>query len=187
MAMLLTGNLNLFDQRHAKEYGYASVRDHYEDFVTQWYQDVTEDDQVFILGNLSQYAPEAALKLIRSLPGKKQLVTGPRDQISPDTKKGWMLASDYYETFIYTNTSMRRRLDGHDCILSHYGPEADVFWAPQHTEAFFVTAWTDFPEEDVDPWVNENELSVSWNTWNRLVDWEEIKEVFHGREPANIQ
>lgn len=186
MAMYLTGNLNLFDQASAKEYGYDSVKDYYEDFAIQWTSTVTDNDHVFILGNLSQYAPEAALGFFQKLPGQKQLVIGPRDQISPDTKKGWMTAQHYREAFIYDNTSMRRRLFGRDCILSYYGPEADVYWAPRPSEAYYLTAWQDIPDDEGDPWVNDSELSISWNTWGRLVDWEEVKEMFEGRTAYDV-
>ena len=186
MAMYVTGNLNLFDQDSAKEYGYGSVREYYEDFLEQWYTDVKSDeDHVYILGNLSQYAPEAALKLISSLPGTKHLVSGPRDQVSPDTKRGWELASAYYDAFVYVNTAMRRRLHGHDAILSFYGPEADCWWAPRRADAYYITAWQDVTEDSSGtPWVGPNELSVSWATWSRLVPWEEVKEMTVGQYVA---
>lgn len=188
MAMYVTGNLNLFDQRSAKEYGYDSVKHYYEDFLEQWYADVTPEDHIFILGNLSQYSPEAALKLVASLPGTKHLMTGPRDPISPESKKGWMDFPKYAEHFWSVNTHTRRRLLGHDAILSHFGPDGDSWWAPRKTDAFYITAHMDMPEEDDNhpslPWVSENELSVSWASWSRLVAWEEIKDYFDGKTPA---
>lgn len=183
MAMFVTGNLNLFDAKAARDYGYDSVKDYQEDFLEQWYEDVKEaTDHVYILGNVSRFAPEAALKFLRSLPGTKQLVIGPRDQISPDTKRGWELSREYYDTFQYTNTAIRRRMHGGDAILSHYGPEADCWWAPRQTRASFVTAWQDITNEgDDEPWVTPTELSVSWNTWGRLINWDEVKEMFADR------
>lgn len=187
MAMYVTGNLNLFDAKHAKAYGYESVKAYQEDFIEQWYEDVkTDDDHIYILGNLSQYAPETALALIQSLPGQKHLMAGPRDLISPDVKKGWVDSDKYNEVFVSTNTATRRRLLGQDCILSHYGPDSDSWWAPRKTEAFYVTAYKDIPAlaGPVDPglpWVSPTELTVSWHSWTRLVNWEEIKEMFHGR------
>lgn len=192
MAMYVTGNLNLFDAKFAREYGYDSVKDYQEDFLEQWYEDVKSDeDHVYILGNLSQYAPVATLEFLRSLPGTKHLAAGPRDQIAPDTKRGWEMAQDYCDTFTYTNTAIRRRLHGEDAILSYYGPDADVWWAPRPTRAYFVTAWKDIPESDLSvtaPWVTPGELSVSWNTWGRLINWDEIKEMFedHPLEPQDM-
>ena len=183
MAMFVTGNLNLFDVESAKGFGYETVRDHLADFIEQWYEDVkSDDDHVYIIGNLSRYSPIAAMKTIRSLPGTKHLVTGPRDQISPDTKRGWEFAQEYYKTFVYTNTSIRRRIDGRDAILSFYGPDADCWWAPRQTDAYYITAWQDIPEDDGSskisaPLVTPDELSVSWASWNRMVNWEEVKDM----------
>lgn len=192
MAMFVTGNLNLFDQRSSKEYGYESVRDHYDDFLEQWYEDVkSDDDHIYILGNLSQYAPQVALDAIESLPGTKHLMAGPRDLISPEVKKGWMESQRYAEVFTHTSTSTRRRLHGYDAILSHHGPESDCWWAPRKTEAFYITAHKDIPEDNTNglitiPWVPDGdglELSVSWNSWSRLVNWEEVKDIFSGHRP----
>lgn len=185
MAMYVTGNLNLFDQRSAREYGYDSVRDHYEDFVAQWHEDVTDpEDHVYILGNLSQYSPMSALNALEKLPGIKHLMSGPRDLISPEVKKGWMEANQYANVFRHTSTAARRRLHGQDAILSHYGPFSKAWWAPRKTDAFYVTAHMDIQtDDDREPWVSPVELSVSWATWNRLVDWEEVKEMFTDRSP----
>lgn len=34
--------------------------------------------------------------------------------------------------------------------------------------------------------MNDSELSVSWNTWGRLIDWDEVKEMFVGRQAYDV-
>lgn len=188
MTMFVTGNLNLFDAQSAKELGYDSVKHYRDDFLEQWYEDVkSDDDQVYILGNISQFAPTTTLEFLDSLPGIKHLIVGPRDRLSPDTKRGWETAQEYYKVFTYVNTSTRRRIDGTNTILSYYGPDSDCWWAPRPTDAYYVTAWETIPEESNDnsttiPWVTPNELSVSWGSWSRLVAWDEVKEMFADRQ-----
>lgn len=184
MAMFVTGNLNLFDAQSSRELGYESVKHHRDDFLEQWYEDVkSDDDQIYILGNISQFAPTTALEFLDTLPGIKHLMVGPRDRVSPDTKRGWESAQEYYRVFTHVNTSTRRRLGGKDTILSYYGPEVDCWWAPRQTDAYFITAWKDIPEEEDGntisiPWVTPGELSVSWGSWRRLVAWDEVKSMF---------
>lgn len=178
MAMLVTGNPDLYSLEGVRRGGYKSFDEQVDDFISSWHEQVKPTDQVYVIGSLAaSHMYYTALDKIKELPGEKHLITGPNDPICPDSKKGWHYDERIHSVFPHTATHLRRRLHGEDAIMSFYGPQDDdVWWAPRPLRqgAYYLTAWNSLAEEE-EP-ITDGELSVSWGTWGRFLDWDDIKE-----------
>lgn len=186
MSMFVTGSLELLNPRVAIQRDNFSSEEHDMNLIRLWQEQVTNEDQVWVLGNLSSTNPEGALAILEDLPGTKHLIVGNRDLVSPSHKEAWKCQADYFEVFQSIQTVARRRLHGRDCFLSHYRPPlsgsaqwVSPMWRPQAAPGFWV-----YSDEDLDldrvptknfPQFGAQGLNVSWGTWGDLVPWEEVK------------
>lgn len=177
--MFLTGNLCLFDQNMARARGYDNAQEAVDHVLDEWHGEVGKNDHVWILGNLSVYKAVEALSLIRTLPGYKHLMYGPRDLLSPAVRQPWEHHGMYHREFVEHSVFSRRRFSGADVVLAHHNPKSDVWWSPKDQEGLrYVYADFDCPKEF--SMLSPNELNVSWGTWDGFVTWDEVKEAFNG-------
>lgn len=78
--------------------------------IENWNKTINENDKVFILGDFSFYKEEKTLEILKSLKGKKFLIKGNHDKISPKISKALEGRFDYLETIDC----------GEKIVLSHY-------------------------------------------------------------------
>jgi len=81
-----------------------------EVLIDRWNETVSDDDTVYILGDFSWYQEDKTLQILESLSGKKVLIKGNHDRISPKIAKQFVKVCDYLEL---TDNGTR-------VILSHY-------------------------------------------------------------------
>lgn len=78
-----------------------------------WNKVVANDDTVYILGDFSWHSEEKTLGILDALNGKKILIKGNHDRISPQIAKRFVKICDYLE--ITDKTADNQRV-----IMSHY-------------------------------------------------------------------
>jgi calcineurin-like phosphoesterase family protein len=83
------------------------------ELIKRWNSVVTNEDEVYILGDISWYDDEATAAILKQLRGKKILISGNHDNIGPLSRKElWAVHASYHE--------IRDRETGKKLILSHY-------------------------------------------------------------------
>ena len=89
--------------------------------IKLWNETVNNNDTVYILGDFSWHNESQTIKILDSLKGKKILIKGNHDKISPLTAKKFIKICDYLEI-----------KDGNEkIILSHY---PILFWNNQFND-----------------------------------------------------
>lgn len=81
-----------------------------ETIIERWNEVVGDKDTVYILGDFSWYKEEQTLGILNRLAGKKVLIKGNHDRISPRVAKKFIKVCDYLEI----------KDNGRKVILSHY-------------------------------------------------------------------
>lgn len=104
---LHVGHFNVirFDNRP-----FQSVDEMDKTIISNWNNVVTEEDTVYILGDVSWYKEQQTIEFLEKLKGKKVLVKGNHDRISPRISKCFERICDYLD--IADN--------GTRVIMSHY-------------------------------------------------------------------
>lgn len=81
-----------------------------EAIIERWNEVVSDKDTVYILGDFSWYKEEQTLGILNRLSGKKVLVKGNHDRISPRVAKKFVKVCDYLEI----------KDNGRKVVMSHY-------------------------------------------------------------------
>lgn len=89
---------------------FLSVKEMDEHLISAWNGVVTDDDTVYIAGDFSWYEEEKTLEILDKLNGRKVLIKGNHDRISPTLSRKFIKVCEYLEI----------EDDGQKIILSHY-------------------------------------------------------------------
>lgn len=87
-------NIIRFDNRP-----YSSIEEMDHALINNWNKVVTDEDTVYILGDISWYNKDKTLKIIKSLKGKKVLIKGNHDKIDNELSKEFVKIRDYLEIY----------------------------------------------------------------------------------------
>jgi calcineurin-like phosphoesterase family protein len=85
-----------------------------------WDSTLRKDDQVFVLGDISINGGQYALDWIAARPGVKHLIAGNHDPVGPWDRRSTKLLPQWLRYFETIQPYLRRRLDGHNFLLSHF-------------------------------------------------------------------
>ena len=95
-----TADLHLFHKKilEYEKRPFASIEDMHETIISRWNSKVGEDDEVYILGDLSFQDSKRTAAILRSLKGKKYLLRGNHDGVADSEKVQNELewVKDYY-------------------------------------------------------------------------------------------
>lgn len=90
---------------------FKSVNEHDEALIARWNETVSEEDEVWHLGDFALHVDAARIDvLLAGLKGRKHLVTGNNDGDDTLAAQGWSSVQAYAEL----------HCDGHALILCHY-------------------------------------------------------------------
>jgi calcineurin-like phosphoesterase family protein len=81
---------------------------------------VKPGDQVWWLGDLSMGRPEYALEMTSLITGHHHLILGNHDEANPLFRDSYKHQRRYMEVFESVQTHARRRVNGHEVLLSHF-------------------------------------------------------------------
>lgn len=100
--------------------GFADADAHDAHLIDQWTRRVGKDDQVWVLGDLAVSSPAKALEIVQSLPGSKHLIAGNHDGCHPMHRDSHKRIGQYLTAFASVQSAARRRVLGHEVLLSHF-------------------------------------------------------------------
>lgn len=151
---------------------------HDEELARIWDKTVGPKDQVFILGDVSINGSQKALDWIAERPGSKDLIAGNHDPVHPliDRRAGRLLPK-WLEVFDTIQPFARRRLNGHNFLMSHfpYWPYDREGTEPRYEQARLpnlglplLHGHTHSDQKFEFP----NSLHVGWDAWGELVPQE---------------
>lgn len=125
MTVYFTSDLHLGHRRVSELRGFTSTAEHDLTLYRTWAATVRRDDVVYVLGDVtgttSTGATDHALATLKSLPGRKHLVAGNHDPVHPMHRRTFARRLPaYLDAFETVSPFLRRRLDGHEVLLSHF-------------------------------------------------------------------
>ena len=120
MSLFFTSDLHLHDPRTALSRGYPDFRDHDKRIAANWIDQVTADDDVWVLGDLTDNRPNHALDIVRQLPGRKHLVLGNHDAGHPMFLNSHTWLPYYLDVFDTVVPMAHIRVANIDVLLSHF-------------------------------------------------------------------
>lgn len=104
---------------------FDSIKEMDETLIERWNKTVSENDVVYILGDLSWYDEDRTLKILDALNGRKVLIKGNHDKVSVKISSRFFRICDYLE-IKDNNTKV---------ILSHYPMP---FWNGQFRDSIHL-------------------------------------------------
>lgn len=187
--VMFTSDLHLGDKKVSAIRGFDSTEEHDQHIIDVWKSSVHKTSIVYVLGDLTsgrtRETEQAGLDIIASLPGRKRLISGNHDSVSPISRAShdgdWMMK--WLNVFESVQHLGYRKSGGTKLMLSHFpydGPEGD------HTEE---NRYREFRPYDCGQWllhghthreqqiVHERQVHVGFDAWGRLVDEREILEL----------
>lgn len=129
MAMLFTADLHLFHEKilvHRPQF--SDLEGMHRRIASQWWDAVDENDEVFVLGDLSMPGQrDLALELVGQLPGTKYLISGNHDRTSPVHSAHFRHHRNYLRAFEAVMDCAKVKLPpitkrgaGLEVVLNHY-------------------------------------------------------------------
>ena len=179
-----TSDIHLGHSRVAEIRGYPDVETHDAEIMLEWTRVVKPEDTVYVLGDIAVSKYKNTLELIKLLPGRKHLISGNHDIIHPMHTRGQSRAEMalWLETFETVQTYLRKKLNGHEFLMSHFPYES---WGDgEHREGNRYIQYR-LPDLDIPllhghthgtETYHDNMLHVGWDAWGTLLSQEQVIE-----------
>lgn len=108
-----TADLHLGDKKVMELDGrpFKDLGEQDEEIIRRWNNKVTENDRVFILGDLSAYGEEKTVSIVKRLNGKKHFIRGNHDRLQ---------SAAFTELFESVKDYDEINVDGKHVVLCHY-------------------------------------------------------------------
>ena len=105
---------------------FDSVEEHDETIIENINKCVRKDDSLWILGDLSLKKPDVFAPLFRRLKGNKYIIWGNYDYGWGGNREAYKFGKAYAEMgVLHANDYGRRKIDGHNVMLSHFPYSGD--------------------------------------------------------------
>lgn len=121
----LTADTHFGHDLVARLRGFDTTQQHDASIRRTWMRQVNDDDEVWILGDVSLGGWRSALAALGELPGTKHLVAGNHDRCHPLNSNGHRYQRDYLQYFETVTTVVRLRYKGRTVLLSHFPYDGD--------------------------------------------------------------
>lgn len=134
MTGYFTSDLHIGHQLVAQHRGFGNDTDGHDGWLAQgWDTTVTEDDDVWLLGDLTLHRSSEALEWIKNRPGRKHLISGNHDECHP-MHRGWHRKIPHWlKAFESVQPFGTIRIEGQKVLLSHF-PYSDDRGEPRYME-----------------------------------------------------
>lgn len=160
--------------------GFDSADEMNASIAEQWRSQVRPNDTVFVLGDVCVNRVPQTLELVAGLPGRKHLITGNHDMVAPQHRDAIRRLPVWAQVFDTILPFARRRLAGHDLLLSHY-PYTD--WGDGEGRAGCRYRQYRLPDLGMPllhghthgtERAHGHSLHVGWDAWSRLVPQDQV-------------
>ncbi len=105
--------------------GFASPGEHDEEITRRWNRVISPGDTVWVLGDAGMGSEDTVLSLAAGLNGIKHLISGNHDPPWPGHRDAHKHQAKWLRVFTTVQPFARRRIGGHDVLLSHFPYEGD--------------------------------------------------------------
>lgn len=120
-----TADLHVGHKLVSRLRGFNSTAEHDDHLAEIWHDLIGPKDIVYVLGDVAASNYAYALDVVSSLPGTKHLIAGNHDPVHPAHRRSFVAGfQEWSEVFRTISPFGRRRLAGHEVLLSHF-PYAD--------------------------------------------------------------
>lgn len=122
MARYWVGDLHLGHGKVAQLRGFNTIHEH-DDTILHQLSQLSAEDQVWILGDISSGKPEDetdALKLLSEIEAQLHLIAGNHDSVSGIHRNGYKQQRRWLEVFESVQDYTRVRLYRRNVLMSHY-------------------------------------------------------------------
>lgn len=173
---------------HGGRHEDATLEAHNSAIVRAWREQVTEEDEVYLLGDATvegKASREGGLELLKTLPGRKHLIMGNHDPIFPGKKGAAQHWPAYLEVFSTINLHSTLTLPSGgrnlEVMLSHFpysGKGTEVpgkenaynQWRLRDEGAWLLHGHTHSSVKVTGP----RQVHVGWDAWGKLVPQDEL-------------
>lgn len=93
---------------------FENIEEHNETLIKNWNNTITEDDTVYIIGDISWYSPTKTVEILKKLYGEKRIIVGNHDSRLLKNKN---FRFEFEEITDYKELKLE---DGKGIILCHY-------------------------------------------------------------------
>lgn len=115
-----TSDLHLRHHLVSKLRGYSTSEEHDQDLLARWNKRVSQEDAVWILGDVTLGGIGKVAPLLEQMQGKKHLVIGNHDRIHPLFKRSWTQQKQYAAVFETIHLYAQHNINGTKYLLSHF-------------------------------------------------------------------
>jgi len=112
--------------------GFASMGEHDETLIANWNDYVRPGDTVWHLGDVAMRP--GLWPLVDRLHGTKHLITGNHDAAWPGHRDSHKHQREWLQHFASVQAFARRRIAGHQVLLSHFPYEGDHTGTERHSQ-----------------------------------------------------
>jgi calcineurin-like phosphoesterase family protein len=130
-----TADLHFTHKMVAGLRGFNSPEEHDEAVIATWNATISREDVVWLLGDVGMGKPERFWPLVERLNGTIHLIAGNHDAVWPGHRDAHKHQRAWLEAFASVQCYARRRLAGHDVLLSHFpygGDHSETDRYPQY-------------------------------------------------------
>ncbi len=144
---------------------YTDLEDMHRGFITAWQNQVTYDDDVYIIGDVFFTSVNDAIRIMDQLPGRKHLILGNHDHNVSKTPA-------LYEKFESVQHYLTLTIDKQAVILFHY-PIWE--WEKMHYGSYHL--YGHVHGRDIGLPGRAMDVGVDTKEGNKLWEWSEIHEI----------
>jgi calcineurin-like phosphoesterase family protein len=120
-----TSDLHLHHKLMCSTRGFDSVGGHDHAVISRWNKTVAPDDTVWVLGDVGMGNSGSFLYAMLELNGTKHLISGNHDEVWPGHRDSHKHQDRWLQVFASIQPFARRRIGGHDVLLSHFPYSGD--------------------------------------------------------------
>lgn len=170
--VFLTSDLHLGHQKVAETRGFETTAAHDQWVIESWINTVEEQDTVIVLGDIATGNPAEALKIVKNLPGTKDLITGNHDKCDPSQRGSRNWVATYMETFRSVQQHLTFYSEGQRILASHYPYEGDHTVEQRYSEYRLPDKghWLFHGHVHKDWKFNGRQINVGIDVWGKPVD-----------------
>ena len=166
-----TADLHFGHRKVAALRGYLDVDMHDAHIRQHWFDRVTDNDIVYVLGDISMNMNHG-LDMMRDLPGRKRLIAGNHDMCHPRFTNAPAREVRYREVFEWVAPFGKVKIDGVEFLLSHYpynGDSGPIDRDPQWRLPNFGRPLLHGHTHSNNAVTSGIEFHVGWDAWGKLV------------------
>lgn len=166
-----TSDLHFGHRKVAELRGFDSVEMHDAAISATWRLQVSDDDIVYVLGDISLNANHG-LDCLRKLPGRKRLIAGNHDAVHPQFSKAASAFPKWLTVFESIASSGVVKIGDTRILLSHYpytGDSGPVDRDPQWRLPNFGMPLLHGHTHSSNAVTSGIEFHVGWDAWGKLV------------------